>query len=379
MGRKFKIVVAAFLLLAMTGCNSEEQGASKPTPSAFPNTPSTSSAQINPSKTETFNNPVVAQKQNQQQQTVAVLPAAPGLIQPTNPIERTNATAKGRVDPFAQLSGLSVPTVKNTSSTPKPVPTLPSLPKPKRSPDNQTALKSSTKTKSAVSPANITPKGVTRIGLLPGNNTRPSTNTDNPRKPNTISSNTSVRKISPSNKTSSSTQRPSVKKHNESRLAKVPQAISKPIKPIKPNKPLKPNSPKNQIAKLPKITPTKPALTPVIPKQLPAVVPNPSLISIAPPPIQPELARAVLVSGVVLVGSQPQAIIKVPDEPTSRYVQAGDRLSNGLLVKRIEMNEGSEPIVILEQYGMEVARTVGEKAIQADNSSPGNPPTPPTS
>ncbi|OUL30569.1 hypothetical protein [Nostoc sp. 106C] len=103
-----------------------------------------------------------------------------------------------------------------------------------------------------------------------------------------------------------------------------------------------------------------PKLTPVLPKVLPPVVPSPNLVSVLPQPPQPELARSVLVTGVVLIGKQLQAIIKVPNEPTSRYVQAGQRLANGLLIKRIEMNEGSNPIVIVEQYGIEVARMVGD-------------------
>ncbi|MDJ0617390.1 MAG: hypothetical protein QNJ63_11705 [Calothrix sp. MO_192.B10] len=107
----------------------------------------------------------------------------------------------------------------------------------------------------------------------------------------------------------------------------------------------------------------KPKLTPVLPKVLPQVVPSPKLVPVLPPPPQPKLAQAVSVSGVVLIGKEPQAIIKVPDEPTSRYVQAGQRLANGLLIKRIEMNEGSEPTVILEQYGIEVAKMVGEGAV----------------
>jgi hypothetical protein len=104
---------------------------------------------------------------------------------------------------------------------------------------------------------------------------------------------------------------------------------------------------------------SKRALTRVLPKVLPQVIPNPALASVLPPP-QPDLARAVFVSGVVLIGKEPQAIIKVPNEPTSRYVQAGQQVANGVLIKRIEINEGSEPSVILEQYGIEVARMVGE-------------------
>ncbi len=106
----------------------------------------------------------------------------------------------------------------------------------------------------------------------------------------------------------------------------------------------------------------KPKLTPVLPKVLPPVVPNPTLEAVLPPPPQPDVAKAVEVSGVVQIGQEIQAIIKVPDEMTSRYVRAGQRLANGVLVKRIEMNQTSEPTVILEQYGIEVARMVGEES-----------------
>ncbi|MBW4476554.1 MAG: hypothetical protein KME54_06705 [Tolypothrix brevis GSE-NOS-MK-07-07A] len=124
-----------------------------------------------------------------------------------------------------------------------------------------------------------------------------------------------------------------------------------------------------------KIPKPSPGFTPVLPKVLPLVVPNPTLVSVLPPPVQPELARAVLVTGVVLIGQEPQAIIKVPNEPTSRYVQAGQRLANGVLVKRIEMNEGSNPVVIFEQYGIEVARNVGESPINvaSPTTTPENP------
>lgn len=120
-----------------------------------------------------------------------------------------------------------------------------------------------------------------------------------------------------------------------------------------------------------------PKLTPVLPRVMPQVVPEQRLASVLPPPPQPDLAKAVFVSGVVMVGNQPQAIIKVPNEPTSRYVQAGQRLANGVLIKRIEMNEGSEPIIILEQYGIEVTRMVGEAPASspptATTANTGNP------
>lgn len=85
---------------------------------------------------------------------------------------------------------------------------------------------------------------------------------------------------------------------------------------------------------------------------------------ILPPAPQPKIAQAVVVTGIVLIGEVPQAIIKAPNEPTSRYVQPGQRLMNGVLVKRIEMRQGSNPTVILEQYGIEVIKQVGEKPVE---------------
>lgn len=107
-----------------------------------------------------------------------------------------------------------------------------------------------------------------------------------------------------------------------------------------------------------------------------------------PPPFIPELpklpdpilARQVEVKGVVQVGNVPQAIVQVPNEP-SRYVKEGQRISNGqVLVKRIEVNRGPMPVVVLEQYGQEVARQVGEQPAEAPaqaESSTGSLPPPP--
>ncbi|MBW4557721.1 MAG: hypothetical protein KME59_17655 [Trichormus sp. ATA11-4-KO1] len=125
----------------------------------------------------------------------------------------------------------------------------------------------------------------------------------------------------------------------------------------------------NQVAQTPKPNSSP---TSVLPKVMPQVIPNPTLVSVLPPPAQPDLAKGVIVSGVVLIGKEPQAIIKVPNEATSRYVQAGQRLAGGVLIKRIEMNAGSNPIVILEQYGIEVARMVGEEPVNSASSATTN-------
>ncbi|MHC5744091.1 MAG: hypothetical protein ACYTXT_19825 [Nostoc sp.] len=128
------------------------------------------------------------------------------------------------------------------------------------------------------------------------------------------------------------------------------------------------NPKKNNVSSLPKNSLPK-KVNPTLTSVLPQVVPNPTLVSVLPPPAQPELAMAVVVTGVVLISKEPQAIIKVPDEPTSRYVQAGQRLANGVLIKRIEMNQGYNPIVILEQYGIEVAKMVGEGTVKSTSSA----------
>lgn len=84
---------------------------------------------------------------------------------------------------------------------------------------------------------------------------------------------------------------------------------------------------------------------------------------------QPDLARAVEVTGVVQVGNTPRAIIQAPNEATSRYVMAGQRVANGrVLVKRIEANQFPSPVVVLEEHGIEVIKAVGEGADMAETA-----------
>lgn len=80
-----------------------------------------------------------------------------------------------------------------------------------------------------------------------------------------------------------------------------------------------------------------------------------------PPPPSTDTAEAVAVTGVVTVGGSTQAIVVAPGEPTSRYVGVGQRIAGGkVLVKRVEYREGLDPIVILEENGVEVSKAVGE-------------------
>lgn len=125
--------------------------------------------------------------------------------------------------------------------------------------------------------------------------------------------------------------------------------------------------------------PSRPELSPSGNRSSSSPQPSPSL----PPLPQPELAKGVQVSGIALVNGLPRAIIKAPNESVARSVGPGDSLSNGqILVKRIDTSNRAEPVVILEQYGTEVAVGVGKPAVQLASAStglsaPGNlPPVP---
>ena len=119
----------------------------------------------------------------------------------------------------------------------------------------------------------------------------------------------------------------------------------------------------------PTILPSLPSLPSLPPADL--IVPDSDLVLV--PTIvlpNPTLAKAVVVTGIVLVGSSTQAIVKAPLEPSSRYVSPGQRIANGqVLVKRIEVR-GSEPVVILEELGIEVVKFIGSPAEELP-STPG--------
>lgn len=92
----------------------------------------------------------------------------------------------------------------------------------------------------------------------------------------------------------------------------------------------------------------------------PGSLPGVSPIQPLPELPKPEIATAVAVTGVIQINGDTFAIVKAPGEATSRYVREGQRLANGrVLVKRIQVRGGEEPVVILEENGIEVARAVG--------------------
>lgn len=103
--------------------------------------------------------------------------------------------------------------------------------------------------------------------------------------------------------------------------------------------------------------------SPGIPNQAPSPVSTVPTVAVAPTPPAPEpvipAVQTVEVNGVVQVGNMTRAIVTVPNEGTGRSVSVGDRIANGqVLVKRIEIGYGGDPIVVLEQNGVEVVRSV---------------------
>ena len=86
--------------------------------------------------------------------------------------------------------------------------------------------------------------------------------------------------------------------------------------------------------------------------------------------IGPTLAQNVIISGMLEVNGRTRLIVQAPQESSSRYVEVGQYLSNGqVLVKRIDKDHFPTPMIILEQSGIEVAKTIGDGLDRGDRLS----------
>jgi len=94
--------------------------------------------------------------------------------------------------------------------------------------------------------------------------------------------------------------------------------------------------------------------------------------SIVPPPLYPNDARAVVVSGIIQIEQKDFAIVKAPGESVVRHVTVGDRLSGGQVTVKSINADRENAIVVLEQYDQSVTRPVGGAALP-----PLTPPPPP--
>lgn len=227
---------------------------------------------------------------------------APGLIQPTNANQRIKQVAKGNRDPFAALF-LPVPVAPistgNISNAPTQAPQI-GTPTASNQIDRRQTSRTVTNRNRQFSSGSVASNSRTAI------NSRTATNRSTPTNPGTATN-------------------PRTATNSINRIPTPNQNPGLPPNPTQPNGGLQPELP--------------------------------------PPPADTTLANNVVVMGVIQIGEQTQAIVQVPSEATSRYVQVGQTLSNGqVLVKRIELNAGAEPIVILEQYGVEISKAVGEQS-----------------
>lgn len=106
-------------------------------------------------------------------------------------------------------------------------------------------------------------------------------------------------------------------------------------------------------------SPSKPGTS--SPAVKPGILPGKIVLPTLP---KPEVAQGVKVMGVVVVGSQPQAILKAPGEKATRTVGVGERIANGqVLVKAINLSNPAAPVVVLEQAGREVTVGVGQQPL----------------
>ncbi|MCS6812231.1 MAG: hypothetical protein NZ772_01465 [Cyanobacteria bacterium] len=171
--------------------------------------------------------------------------------------------------------------------------------------------------------------------------------------------------------------------NSPARPSSVPQALSPvPGVPVPLSSPWMPFPPVVVTAPMPIAQPLPVTQLPALPPT-PAVQPYsgsvttpspaPSPVSVPIPTAQPSvpiapisLARRIQIMGVVQTKGKATAIVEVPGEGTSRTVSVGERLGNGsVLVKRIQANDGQEPIVVLEERGQEVFRAIGSAVISA--------------
>jgi hypothetical protein len=114
------------------------------------------------------------------------------------------------------------------------------------------------------------------------------------------------------------------------------------------------------------------ALPPLNSQPVAALPPLPVNIGPALPPEgiePPAVSETIQVTGVAQLGNSVQVIVQLPGGQT-RYVAVGDLIANGqVLVKRVERLGTGDPIVILEEEGVEYDRAVGAPPIMAMEDS----------
>lgn len=112
-----------------------------------------------------------------------------------------------------------------------------------------------------------------------------------------------------------------------------------------------------------------------------------TLIAVRPPaklefsPILPELPKAELaenteITGVIELNGVKYVLAKAPNEKYSRQVQVGDFIADGQVrIKRVDFRRNS-PVVVLEQYGVEVYKQIDDVLLANREPKPATPEKP---
>jgi hypothetical protein len=394
--RKVLLVVALGLLtIGIGSCGSQEEEVTEqttetPSPESSPAQPETPSEETeqtgepeaaqDPEKAP-FEEPLVEQ---QKEETAAKA----GLIQSTKPEERllqlkgstngngTPAAAAGVPnqtisDPFGVLPPLIVQqtpdpeeAAESLALTAREVPSIPDVPIAAIPPQwtvaaVPTSSPNGTQVQGTASP-NLSPRQVPSLPELPVAQRPPqarspqATTPRTPRTPQPTPGQTA--RPTPAQAPPRTAQAPG-------QTARQAPAQAPPQLPVPPRPPQIPDLTVAQVPSLPELPPITEPLPQWRDPNAP-LTPPPTAVApatpVLPPPPSIEIAKAISVTGVMQVGDQTRVILKAPTEPTSRYVSVGQTIANGqVLVKRVKFNVGSEPIVIFEQNGVEVAVEVG--------------------
>ena len=380
--RKVVLVAALGLLTIWTGgCGTQEDGGEPTTETpavestpARPETATEETEQADEQETaeepdlEAFEEPLVEQ---QQEETAAKA----GLIQSTKPEERLlqlkgsangNGTAAAPAapdqtvsDPFGVLPPMVVQrtpdpeeAAESIDLTAREVPTVPEVPVAATPPQWTVAAAIAQEDADgnqgqATTSPDLSPRQVPSLPELPVAQQPPQAGT------------TAVAQERPGTDTQPGPTTTNGQRGREAPTPPSPQPPGSPPQPPAPPRP--PQIPDLTVAQVPSL-PELPANEP-LPQWRdpnPPPPPPPAPVAVLPPPPSIEIAKAISVSGVMQVGDETRVILKAPTEPTSRYVSVGERIANGeVLVKRVKFNVGSDPIVIFEQNGVEVAVEVG--------------------
>jgi hypothetical protein len=117
------------------------------------------------------------------------------------------------------------------------------------------------------------------------------------------------------------------------------------------------------IAAVPVIQPIAPPRPPVPSVSAPVIaVPNvaiPRAAAAAPVAPSAPMAEAIAITGVMQTNGRTMVIAQAPNT-SARYVEAGDSIG-AVRVKSIQVSRSGEPVVVLEQNGVTVTKSVGAR------------------